>query len=232
MTKGRMVAVLASAVGLAACQGGPSKPLATLADSASYAVGMNMGHSLREAKDDIQLEQVIQGIRDMLAGDTTRLTQQDAGRVLQAFVGQMQQKQMVARSAQADSNRVAGDAYREENGKREGVQTTASGIQYEVLTAGTGPRPAATDRVKVHYRGTLVDGKPFDSSYDGAGQPVTFVLNEVVPGWGEALQLMPVGSKYRIVLPPALAYGEAGAGPDIGPHATLIFEVELLGIEK
>jgi FKBP-type peptidyl-prolyl cis-trans isomerase len=86
--------------------------------------------------------------------------------------------------------------------------------------------------VKVHYRGTLVDGKPFDSSYDGAGQPVTFVLNEVVPGWGEALQLMPVGSKYRIVLPPALAYGEAGAGPDIGPHATLIFEVELLGIEK
>jgi FKBP-type peptidyl-prolyl cis-trans isomerase len=131
----------------------------------------------------------------------------------------------------ADSNTRAGDAYREENAKRAGVQTTASGLQYEVVTQGTGPRPAASDRVRVHYRGTLIDGKEFDSSHR-TGQPATFVIGEVIPGWIEALQLMPVGSKYRLVIPPALAYGPQGSPPDIGPNATLVFEVELLGIEQ
>ncbi len=126
-------------------------------------------------------------------------------------------------------NQSEGDAYRSENGRRSEVETTASGLQYEVLVEGSGARPSATDRVRVHYRGTLIDGTEFDSSLDG--DPLTFPLNGVIPGWTEALQLMSVGSKYRIVLPPELAYGAAGSPPDIGPDATLIFEVELLNIE-
>jgi FKBP-type peptidyl-prolyl cis-trans isomerase len=150
---------------------------------------------------------------------------------MQSFMSQLQEHVMSQRKLQGDSNRAAGEAYLAENAKRAGVQTTASGLQYEVLTAGTGPRPKATDRVRVHYRGTLIDGKEFDNSYT-RGEPAIFAVNEVVPGWSEAVQLMPVGSKYRVVLPPSLGYGDAGAPPDIPPSATLVFEVELLGIEK
>jgi FKBP-type peptidyl-prolyl cis-trans isomerase len=224
-------AVALALVGVAGCGGGQSAPLATLADSASYAVGMNMGSQLRQVKDEIALDAVVAGLRDMVAGDTTRLTEMDAMRVLQTFASQVRERQEQGRTAMADSNTRAGDAYREENAKRAGVQTTASGLQYEVVTQGTGPRPAASDRVRVHYRGTLIDGKEFDSSHR-TGQPATFVIGEVIPGWIEALQLMPVGSKYRLVIPPALAYGPQGSPPDIGPNATLVFEVELLGIEQ
>lgn len=221
----------AALVGAAACTGGEAPPLTTLADSASYGVGMNMGASVREVRDEIQLDALIQGLRDAADGDSTRLTQQDAMRVVQAFAAQVRQRQDEGRAAMADSNTSAGAAYRDENGKRAGVTTTASGLQYEVMTAGNGPRPGARDRVRVHYRGTLIDGKEFDTSYDD-GQAVTFALDEVIPGWSEALQLMPVGSKYRIVLPPELAYGAGGAPPDIGPNSTLVFEVELLEIVR
>jgi FKBP-type peptidyl-prolyl cis-trans isomerase len=226
-----MVAASTLLLALGACGGGESGPLTTLADSASYAVGMNMGASLEQAREDIVVEQVVQGLRDRAGGQGTRLSEQQARQVVQTFVAQLEQKQSRTRSAQADSNRLAGDAYRAVNAKRPGVQATASGIQYEVLAQGSGPRPSATDRVQVHYRGTRVDGKEFDSSYR-SGQPATFALNAVIPGWAEAIQLMPVGSKYRIVLPPELAYGPSGAGPDVGPNATLIFEVELIGIQK
>lgn len=222
---------LAGLVGVAGCGGGEAPPLATLGDSASYAVGMNMGASLREVRNEIELDVLIQGLRDVAEGDTTRLTQQDAMRVVQTFAAEVRQRQAEGRAAMADSNVKVGDAFRVENGQRAGVTTTASGLQYEVLTPGDGPRPGATDRVRVHYRGTLIDGREFDSSYRD-GSPVTFALNEVIPGWTEGLQLMPAGAKYRIVLPPALAYGAAGAPPDIGPNATLVFEVELLGIER
>jgi FKBP-type peptidyl-prolyl cis-trans isomerase len=224
-------AVAAALAGVAACTGGDAPPLTTLADSASYAVGMNMGASLRQVKDEIRMDALVQGLRDMAQGDTTRLTEPDAMRVLQAFAAEVRERQEGGRTAMADSNTRAGDAYRTENGQRPGVQTTASGLQYEVLTAGSGPRPRTSDRVRVHYKGTLIDGKEFDSSLR-TGQPVTFEVGGVIGGWTEALQLMPVGSKYRLVVPPALAYGPQGAPPDIGPNATLIFEVELLGIEK
>jgi FKBP-type peptidyl-prolyl cis-trans isomerase len=142
----------------------------------------------------------------------------------------VQQRQQQARAEQADSNLARGKAYCAENAKRAGVQTTPSGLQYEVLTAADGPKPTAQDVVRVQYVGTLIDGKEFDRS-DPNAQGVTFTVGEVVPGWSEALQLMSVGSKYRFVLPPEIAYGQMGSGPDIGPNATLIFEVELLAIE-
>jgi FKBP-type peptidyl-prolyl cis-trans isomerase len=213
------------------CGGGQGASLTTLADSASYGVGMNMGAQLRQVKDEISLDALVAGLRDMVEGDTTRLTETDAMRVVQAFAAQVRARQAEGQTALADSNTRAGDAFRTENGKRPGVQTTASGLQYEVITGGSGPRPGTADRVRVHYRGTLIDGKEFDSSYR-VGQPVTFQVGGVIPGWTEGLQLMPVGSKYRLVVPPALGYGAQGAPPDIGPNATLVFEVELLGIER
>jgi len=224
----------AAAAGLvlaaSACGQGESAALATLQDSASYAVGMSMGRQLQEVKDEVAVDQVVQGIRDMLEGDTTRLTPMDAQRVMQTYGQEVQQRQQQVRAEQADSNLARGTAYRAENAKRMGVQTTASGLQYEVLTAAEGPKPTAQDVVRVHYLGTLIDGREFDRS-DPNGQGVTFTVGEVVPGWAEALQLMSVGSKYRFVLPPEIAYGQMGSGPDIGPNATLIFEVELLAIE-
>jgi FKBP-type peptidyl-prolyl cis-trans isomerase FkpA/FKBP-type peptidyl-prolyl cis-trans isomerase FklB len=215
---------------LAACGGGDAPPLTTLADSASYAIGMNMGASIREVRDEVRLEQLMQGLRDLADGRATRLSEQEAGRVLQAFATEVRQRQEAGRTAMADSNQQGGDAYRESNGQRTGVTTTASGLQYEVLTAGTGPRPTASDRARVHYKGTLIDGTAFDSSY--GGDPVTFEVSQLIGGWTEALQLMPVGSKYRIVVPPNLGYGPGGSPPDIPPNATLVFELELLGIER
>jgi FKBP-type peptidyl-prolyl cis-trans isomerase len=224
----------AAAAGLAlaatACGQGQSPAFATLQDSASYAVGMSMGRQLQEVKDEIAIEQVVQGIRDILASDTTRLTPMDAQRVMQAYGQEVQQRQQQARASEADSNLARGEAYRAENAKRVGVQTTPSGLQYEVLTAAEGPKPTAESVVRVHYRGTLIDGREFDRS-DPSGEGVSFSLNQVIPGWTEAVQLMSVGSKYRFVVPPQIAYGERGSPPDIGPNATLIFEVELLGIE-
>lgn len=230
----RWAALTAAVLGTTlACAGGATHseapPLSTLRDSASYAVGLGMGNQLHQFKDEVEIEQVIQAIRDIMAGDSLRLTQFEAQQVMQVYGSQVQERQMATRAAQADSNRIKGEAYRAENATREGVQVTASGVQYEVLTAGTGPRPTATDRVRVHYVGTLIDGTEFDRSTPD--EPVTFALNEVIPGWTEAIQLMPVGSKYRFVIPSELAYGPQGAGGDIGPNATLIFEVELLGIE-
>jgi FKBP-type peptidyl-prolyl cis-trans isomerase len=226
----RVPGLLVVALGTGACaERSPS--LTTLADSASYALGMNMGSQLRQVKDEIDLDALIAGLRDRMERDTAMLEPQAAMQALQTFAAQVQQRQTEGLAAQADSNVKAGDAYRAENGKRDGVITTASGLQVEVLTPGTGPKPTASDRVRVHYRGTLIDGNEFDSSFR-VGQPVTFVLGEVIPGWSEAIQLMNVGSKCRLVIPPGLAYGEQGRPPEIGPNATLVFEVELLGIEQ
>jgi len=226
--RGTWAPVAAVAVAMA-CTQGESAPLATLQDSASYAVGQNMGSSIREVRDEIDLDQVVQGIRDAAEGRDGRLTPQDAQRVLMAYGQEVQARQAAQRDAMADSSKAAGEAYRAENAKRAGVTVTASGLQYEVLTEGAGPKPTATSTVQVHYVGTLIDGKEFDSSRAG-GDPVTFALNEVIPGWSEAVQLMAVGSKYRFVIAPEIGYGPAGSPPDIGPNATLIFEVELLNI--
>jgi len=220
----RLVAVGGAALLLVGCKSEPK--LGTFTDSASYAIGMNMGASVQMVRDQIDMEMLQRGLADMAADKETAMSQPDAMRVLQAFAAQVRANGEATAAAQADSNTRVGAAYRDENAKKAGVTTMASGLQYEVLTQGTGAKPSPTSRVRVHYRGSLVDGSEFESSY--AGEPVVFALNEVIPGWTEALQLMPVGSKYRIVLPPELAYGDGG-GPG-GPNSTLVFEVELLDI--
>jgi FKBP-type peptidyl-prolyl cis-trans isomerase len=186
---------------------------------------MNMGASLAQVRDQVDLEMVVMGIRAMTAEEAV-MTQQEAMQVLRTFAEQVQTGAQGAMTGAAAENHAAGQRYLAENAKREGVTTTESGLQYEVLEMGTGPKPVVTNRVKVHYEGSLIDGTVFESSRDG--DPAVFLLSQVIPGWTEGLQLMPVGSTYRFVIPSDLAYGNSG-GPG-GPGSTLIFEVELLDI--
>jgi FKBP-type peptidyl-prolyl cis-trans isomerase FkpA len=219
--------VLVAAFG--ACQAGPSADLESFEGRSSYAVGADIGTNLKQTGVELELSGVMAGISDALEGREIQLTDEEMREVLQELSTRMQTAQQQQFEEATERNIAEGQAYLAENGQREGVVTTASGLQYEVLTQGTGPRPSATDQVSVNYRGTLVDGTEFDSSYE-RGEPVTFPINQVIAGWTEALQLMPVGSKYRFVIPSNLAYGERGSGPVIGPNSTLTFEVELMAI--
>ena len=206
--------------------------LATEKEQASYMIGMMMGKQLEPMKDEVDLDTIVKAIKSTLAGEKLLLDEKQAQSVSEAFGQKMQAKQIAKMMADAKTNLVAGQAFFAENGKKPGVKTTDSGLQYQALTEGTGAKPKATDAVRVHYKGSLLDGKTFDSSYD-RGQPVTFPLEQVVPGWQEGIQLMPVGSKYKLWIPGNLGYGEKGTpGGPIGPNATLVFEVELLEIVK
>lgn len=200
-------------------------------DKASYLVGMQIGGSLQQIKDEIDLSTVFQAIETSLKGGEPLLSQEEAGAVQQAFAERLQAKHAAEQQAAATKNKQEGEAFLAANKSKPGVKTTASGLQYQVITEGKGDKPAATDTVSVHYTGTLLDGTKFDSSVD-RGQPATFALNAVIPGWTEALQLMPVGSKYTLWIPSELAYGDRGTPGPIGPNATLKFEVELLEIVK
>lgn len=209
----------------------PAKaPIAIDKNKVSTMVGMDIGRGLTQIKDDIDIKVVEQALEATLKGDKTSLTQEEALQVRQAFMQQMQSKRVAEQKVAADKNKAEGVKFLAENKSKSGVKTTASGLQYQVEKQGTGPKPKATDTVKVNYLGTKIDGTKFDSSYD-RGQPATFPLNGVIKGWSEGLQLMPVGSKYKLFVPADLAYGENAPGP-IGPNATLVFEVELLGIEN
>ena len=196
----------------------------------STMVGMDMGRSLAQIKDDIDIKVVAQAMEATMKGEKTSLTQEEAMQVRQEFMQQMQTKRVAEQKELADKNKAAGTAFLAANKSKKGVKTTASGLQYLVETEGKGAKPKATDTVKVNYLGTKIDGEKFDSSYD-RGEPATFPLNGVIKGWSEGLQLMPVGSKYKFFVPADLAYGENAPG-QIGPNATLVFEVELLGIEN
>jgi len=208
----------------------PAAPAVALdKNKISYMVGMDIGRGLMQIKDDIDIKVVEQALEATIKGDKTTMTQEEALQVRQAYMQQMQAKRVAEQKAAAEKNKGEGTAFLAKNKSKSGVKTTASGLQYEVEKEGTGPKPKATDTVKVNYLGTKIDGTKFDSSYD-RGQPATFPLNGVIKGWSEGLQLMPVGSKYKLYVPADLAYGENAPGP-IGPNATLIFEVELLGIE-
>jgi FKBP-type peptidyl-prolyl cis-trans isomerase FkpA len=204
-------------------------PVAIDKNKISYMVGMDIGRGLTQIKDDIDIKVVEQALEAVIKGEKTTMTQEEALQVRQAYMQQMQAKRVTEQKAAAEKNKTEGTAFLAKNKSKSGVKTTASGLQYEVEKEGTGPKPKATDTVKVNYLGTKIDGTKFDSSYD-RGQPATFPLNGVIKGWSEGLQLMPVGSKYKLYVPADLAYGENAPGP-IGPNATLIFEVELLGIE-
>ena len=194
-----------------------------------YMVGMDVARSIGQIKDEVDTAAVIQALQTSLKGDKTTLTDAEALAVRQEFMQKLQGKQVAKMKDEADKNQKDGDAFLAKNKDKPGVKVTASGLQYEVVKQGTGPKPKATDVVKVDYTGTKIDGTKFDSSVD-RGTPATFPLNQVVPGWTEGLQLMPVGSEYKFYIPGKLAYGERGPA-QIGPNATLIFSVKLISIE-
>lgn len=208
---------------------GESPALDTTEQRLSYGIAYGLGQRLKADEIPLDVAAFAAGLDDAYEGRDAQLSEEEIGQEMQAYQ-QSRQAEMEAEQAQlAEANAAAGDAFREQNAAAEGVTTTETGLQYKVLTAGDGPKPSAEDTVEVNYRGTLIDGTEFDSSY-ARGSSVSFGLNQVIPGWTEGLQLMPVGSKYEFVIPPELAYGPAGAGQQIGPNSTLIFEVELLGI--
>jgi len=205
--------------------------LKTQKDKASYALGMNFGTGLRRQSIDIDPAILARGLRDSFSNGKTLLTEDEAKAVLTQLQGDVRKKQQELAQQLGETNKKQGLEFLEANKTKDGVVTLPSGLQYKVLQEGTGPKPAPTDTVVCNYRGTLLDNTEFDSSYK-RGQPATFPVTGVIKGWTEALQLMPVGSKWQLFIPSALAYGEHGAGGQIGPNATLIFEVELLSIQS
>jgi FKBP-type peptidyl-prolyl cis-trans isomerase len=204
--------------------------LKTLADSAAYAIGVDIGNNIRKnlptapGGKDLDQKIILAAFTQAVNGDSSLIPAAMASGVTQSYFMKMQ-------AAEGGVVKEAGIKFLAENGKRPEVKTTASGLQYEVIKEGTGSKPVATDKVKVHYHGTTIEGKVFDSSVD-RGEPVEFNLNQVIKGWTEGLQLMTVGSKYKLYIPSELAYGEQAAGPEIKPNSALIFEVELLDIVK
>ena len=222
------VACALSLVGAAGAADDPAG-LTNDTDKASYSIGVNIGRSFKTQSIELNTNAFLQGFRDAYTGAKLQLTEEQSQQALDAFKKVVAAKQEAAAKALGDKNKKEGEQFLAENGKKEGVKTLASGLQYKVIKAGDGKKPGVDDYVKVHYRGTLISGAEFDSSYK-RNEPTTFQLGQIIAGWREALQLMPVGSKWQLFVPSALAYGEE-APPDIGPNATLLFEVELLSIE-
>jgi FKBP-type peptidyl-prolyl cis-trans isomerase FklB len=194
----------------------------------SYSIGVNVGNNLKRQDVEVDLKSFQQGLKDGISGSEPLISQQESQEIMQAFQNELRQKQEDKRRVQAEKNQQEGPRFLAENRKKPGVVTLPSGLQYKVINEGSGPTPKAEDTVTTHYRGRLIDGTEFDSSYR-RGEPAKFPVNRVIPGWTEALQLMPVGSKWELYIPSNLAYGEGGQA-QIAPHATLIFEIELLDI--
>jgi len=204
-----------------------SASLETDDQKASYGIGINMGSQLEPAAERIDRAALMRGIEDALQGNDPAIPDDEMQQVLMAFGQQIEEAMAAERDQQAQDNAIAGERYLAENARKEGVSTTPSGLQYEVLREGDGERPRRDQSVRLHYRGSLIDGTEFDSSY--GGEPAVFSTAGLIPGFTEALLMMPVGSQYRVVIPSNLGYGPTGGGP-IGPNETLIFEIELLGI--
>jgi FKBP-type peptidyl-prolyl cis-trans isomerase len=236
-----MLLALAAAVALQGCNqkpattddspvaAAPAPALETTEQRLSYGIAYGLGQ--RMASDGVPLDATAfaAGITDALEGGDPKMTQEEIAAEMEAYQARAMAEQQVAQAAQAEANQATAAAYLEANATKEGVVVTDSGLQYEIVEAGEGPIPGAEDTVEVHYRGTLVDGTEFDSSYS-RGETVTFGVGQVIPGWTEALQLMPVGSKWSLAIPAELAYGAGGAGGVIGPNAALLFDVELISI--
>jgi FKBP-type peptidyl-prolyl cis-trans isomerase FklB len=209
-------------------------PLTSRKQKFSYALGMNiatgLGTNLKKQGVEVDWSLVAQGLKDGAGGKGTRLSEDEAKTVLNEVQTEVHKEQQEKMKEAADKNKSEGQAFLAANKDKEGVKTLPSGLQYKVITEGTGPKPTPTDTVVCNYRGTLINGTEFDSSYK-RGEPATFPVGGVIKGWTEALQLMPVGSKWQLVVPSDLAYGDRGAGAEIGPNSTLIFEVELISIK-
>ncbi len=203
--------------------------LETDAQKLGYIIGMDVGSSLRAQGAEVDLDALFEAVRTVYEGGEPAMSMEDAAAIRQAYIAERQEARAAEQARAAGDNKAEAERFLAENAGKDGVVTTESGLQYKVVTQGDGPRPSATDTVTVHYRGTLLDGTEFDSSY-ARNEPISFALDRVIPGWTEGVQLMPVGSKYMFFIKPELGYGEAGGGP-IPPNAALIFEVELLDIQ-
>jgi FKBP-type peptidyl-prolyl cis-trans isomerase FklB len=199
-------------------------------DKFSYALGMNLGTNLHKTNVEVNPDMVLQGLKDSLAGSKTLITEDEGRAAIMEVQNQVRKQLQEKAQKEGEENQKAGEAFLAANKSKEGVVTLPSGLQYKVLQGGVGPKPTASDSVVCNYKGTLINGTEFDSSAKHGG-PATFPVSGVIKGWTEALQLMPVGSKWQLFVPPQLAYGERGAGGDIGPNETLIFEVELVSIK-
>ena len=208
----------------------PSSPLSTQKDKVSYAIGLNIGKGLHREEIDVDPNLILRGLKDGLSGGQALMTDEQAQGTMLELQTTVRERMEAKRKQEGEANKKAGDAFLAANKAKPGVTTLPDGLQYKVVKAGTGPKPTLNDTVVCNYRGTLIDGKEFDSSYK-RNEPAKFPVGGVIKGWTEALQLMPVGSKWELYLPADLAYGERGAGADIGPNSTLVFEVELLSIE-
>ena len=233
MKMNRLAALVALAVLVAGCEKAPEAKkdeaveITTKEQKLSYIFGQNIGGQFKAEGMDVDVTAFSAGVEDALIDAEPRLAQDDVIAVLESFQQEQIAEREAENSALADKNKAEGDAFLAENGKKEGVVTLESGLQYKIIEEGEGPSPGAEDTVEVHYTGTLIDGTEFDSSHR-RGVPATFGVNQVIPGWTEALQLMKEGAKWQLVIPPGLAYGPGGTGGPIGPNQTLIFEVELL----
>ncbi len=211
-----------------------ASPLKDQKDKVSYSIGVEIGKNLKNLKGqsvDLNQDLVLQGVKDAFSGGKALMSDEEMKETMNGFQKEMIAKQQEAFKKLGEKNKDEGEAFLAENKKKEGVITLASGLQYKVITPGSDKKPKATDTVKVHYKGTLINGTEFDSSYR-RGEPASFPVNAVIRGWTEALQLMGEGAKWQVFIPSNLGYGERGAGGQIGPNATLIFEIELISIQE
>jgi len=232
----RLFAVMIMLTSLAGCtpeeaSSASELKLDTPKNRISYTIGVNIGQDFKSQNMDVDPDLLLMGLKDTLSGKELQLTEEEMVQEIQNFQQEMQVKMAAEMEAKAAENKAAGEAFLAENAKQEGVVVTESGLQYKIIEPGQGDSPGPADVATVHYRGTLIDGTQFDSSYD-RGQPASFPVGGVIPGWTEALQLMKPGAKWQLVIPAELAYGERGAGQDIGPNSTLLFDVELISVEQ
>jgi FKBP-type peptidyl-prolyl cis-trans isomerase FklB len=208
-----------------------SQTLKSEKEKISYIIGMDIGSNFKKQSVDIDPDALGRGIKDALSGAKPQISDQEARETMASFEKEMRAKQEEIRKTLGEKNKIEGEKFLAENKSKEGIQTLPDGLQYKVTTPGKGKKPQLTDTVIAHYRGTLIDGTEFDSSYR-RGQPASFPVNGVIRGWTEALQLMEEGAKWQLFIPPNLAYGDRGAGQAVGPNAVLIFDVELLSIQE
>ena len=229
--KSRLVIILCLALAASPAIAAETQELKTQKDKVSYAIGMDMGNGLKKNDVDVNPDIVAKAIKDILSGNKPLMTEQEAKTALLDLQKDLQAKQVERNKALGEKNKKEGEPFLAQNKSKDGVKTLPSGLQYKVLTGGKGKTPKATDTVTVQYRGTLIDGTEFDSSYK-RNQPATFPLSGVIKCWTEGLQLMKVGGKSKIICPSDIAYGDRGSPPIIKPGSTLVFEVELLEIQK
>ncbi|MBI5376970.1 MAG: FKBP-type peptidyl-prolyl cis-trans isomerase [Candidatus Schekmanbacteria bacterium] len=222
--------VLAICILAAQASAEESQLLKTEKEKVSYGIGVDVGRNFKKLGINIDMDILLNGLKDGYSGNKIMMDEKDLRETMNTYQSDLLKKQAQSRIATAEKNKKSGEAFLSDNKNKEEVVTLPSGLQYKILKAGDGKKPASSDTVECNYRGTLINGTEFDSSYN-RGQSATFKVNGVIPGWTEALQLMPTGSKWLLFVPSQLAYGERGAGRDIGPNETLIFEVELIAIK-